>query len=73
MFQIESNVPLPEPKLGIRKAKYPFADMNVGDSFVVSGKLKQTVASSASRYARLHGKRFAVRKVPDGYRVWRIA
>jgi len=64
-IKIESHIPFP--------AKFPFAEMKVGDSFLVPvGTHKNTVAVYATRYARKTGTKFTVRKTPEGYRCWRI-
>ena len=65
MIKIESGIPFP--------AHIPFADMKVGDSFLVpEGISKSTVAVYANRYAKKTGTKFTVRKTPEGYRCWRI-
>lgn len=64
---IEKNVPLPR---GSGRAKYPFAEMAVGDSIVVEAK----GLSAAHHYGRRNGVRFTVRRLGDGtVRVWRTA
>lgn len=64
-IKIEPGIPMP--------AKFPFAEMKVGDSFLVPAKAsKNTVAVYATRHARKTGTKFTVRKTPEGYRCWRI-
>jgi hypothetical protein len=70
-FQIEKGVSLNT----VRASKYPFRDMEVGDSFFVEG---DGAAATLVRYAsvneqRKSGKRFSTRRVEGGYRCWRIA
>lgn len=80
-FQIENNIPMPKRT---RIAKYPFADMAVGDSFLVpvlfeellSKTLRRMVAAKTSAAATLRKQRgdktaFIVSEVPEGVRVWR--
>lgn len=64
---IETNVPMP--------IKYPFENMNVGDSFLVPEHLKRsTITVAAKRYAEKHGWRFSVRLTDDRkLRCWRVA
>lgn len=63
---IDKGVPLPR--------RYPFADMQVGDSFLVpEGVKRSNVSVAAKRYGDRHGAAFTVRKVPEGLRCWRIA
>ena len=65
MIKIESGIPMP--------AKFPFAEMKVGDSFLIpAGVNKGTVAVYANRYAKKTGTKFTTRKTPEGYRCWRI-
>lgn len=63
---IEKNIPLP--------MKYPFAQMDVNDSFAVPASVnRSTVNVSAMRFGRKHGMKFTVRQMPDGtLRCWRI-
>lgn len=62
MITIEKDVPLP--------AKYPFAAMEVGDSFTTNN---HTAVAAASSYGRRNGMKFASRKNGSGYRIWRVA
>lgn len=76
MLDIEKNVPVP-PGAG-RVGRYPWAEMEVGDSFFVQaihGKRAQSTIGTAglSWAARNHpDRKFTVRKVDGGYRCWRI-
>lgn len=81
-YQIEKGHSIPEPHrgpLGPRGSKYPFADMAVGDSFLVTDEKEQNgVASSAQRYGKMHDARFITRRRnmaehgEEGVRVWRV-
>jgi hypothetical protein len=72
-FQIEKNVAPPTSRGG-GKALYPFADMNVGDSFFVPETIKRTnVQNAAYMYACRKNVKFSVRAVEGGLRVWRVA
>lgn len=66
-MKVEKGVPLP--------AKYPFAGMQVGDSFAVPlGIKRQAVSVAAHRYGKAHGMKFTVRLMPDRtFRCWRVA
>ena len=66
-MNIEKNIPIP--------AKFPFAGMQVGDSFAISPNAKRTTMSvAAMRYGRKHGMKFTVRQMPDkSFRCWRVA
>ncbi len=72
---IEKGVPIPSTALKIR---YPLADMNVGDSFLVpddtsgAGPAHLRVRAAVSHFSKRNNKRFIVRKVEGGHRCWRI-
>lgn len=65
-MKVDKNVPLP--------SKWPFKDMQVGDSFAVpEGVGRTTVSIAALRYGRKHGGKFTVRLMPDrSFRCWRV-
>lgn len=75
-YEIEKNIPLPAHG---GKANYPFAKMEIGDSFFerCSGEQRAKVharLSVAATAAKRHGKgTFTTRLVADGVRVFRIA
>lgn len=71
MFKIEKNVPMPNG-LRTRGSRYPFPQMEVGDSFFAQGS-RGTIASAAHTYGKKHGFRFSSRTEGDGVRVWRVA
>lgn len=58
---------------GFRGRKYPFNDMEPGDSFLINGFPVERVKMAAYAYAKKHSHKFAVRKTDEGYRCWRIA
>jgi hypothetical protein len=64
MPPIDKNVPLP--------ARFPFEQMEVGDSFAVPPSVhRTTVGIAALRYGRKHGMKFITRKTLDGtIRCW---
>jgi hypothetical protein len=68
-YKIEKGIPIPPRRCG-RKPRYPFGQMEIGDSVIVeiiSG------ARAATTYGRRHGKKFQSEKQADGkYRVWRV-
>lgn len=80
-FKIEKNIPLPKRT---REPKYPFAQMEVGDSFAVEVAFEElmpkvlrrmtaakTVAAALLRTQRKDKTSFVVAEVPEGVRVWR--
>lgn len=67
-FKVEKGVPLPPPR-----AIYPWSEMEVGDSFFVDDpRMRDLVRRAAAWERRRSGKRFTVRKVRGGLRVWRF-
>ena len=66
---IEKGIPLPEEK---KFDYYPHKDMNVGDSFYVSGVSVKLMCNNNNRYSKLTGMKFTARNEKDGVRVWRI-
>jgi hypothetical protein len=64
---IESNVPYP-------MFKYPFAKLEVGDSFELFPEWSRAaVAVSASRFSKQTNRKFSIRKTNEGaLRCWRI-
>jgi len=67
-IKIDKGVPVPLN----RRTKYPWADMEVGDSFfVVTDKIANF---KRNVYAKnRNGKEFTARAEGDGCRVWRTA
>lgn len=71
-MEVDKGVPLPGGKAG----KYPWQDMSVGDSFLVSEvydrDLQRKVAAAACKAALRLGVKFSVRKHDGALRVWRV-
>ncbi len=85
-YPIDHDVPMPPTRQGRheRRAKYPWANMAVGDSFFVScssgatSLTRDRLANAAVRYGKRHAMTFSVRedfddKANPGVRVWRTA
>lgn len=65
-MKIDKNVPIPAKS---KKGKNDFvADMKVGESFLVADAKQKDNMRFAFRY---RGLNCTVRKVPEGYRIWR--
>lgn len=71
-FEIRSDIPIPEPLRGV--AKYPFDELEVGQSFFVPNASGSKLHSAA---IRCKPKKFTVRRVNEngvwGARMWRVA
>jgi hypothetical protein len=72
MYEIEDGITLPTFHKGV--AKYPFRELEVGQSFFVPDGKKNRIASAASSIAKRigNGTKFTLRSVDGGIRVWRI-
>ncbi len=71
-FKIEDGYAIPaarQPRT--RRAKYPWAELEVGQSFFVEGGLLRSMSSTASHAGRRSGRKFIVRTADGGVRVWR--
>ncbi len=78
LIKIETDIPVPERASNIG-AKYPFADMKVGDSFLVPRingepiQMTRERANKAVTYAKRKGGKYCSRSGEDGTRIWRLA
>lgn len=68
MYQVEKNVPLPS-----RYSRYPFAQMEVGDSFEVPVDSARNAQHAVYQENRRGEKKFTFRKMGDVARCWRTA
>lgn len=67
-FKVEKNIPI----IPILKSKYPFNDMEVGDSFLVKELKKyKVISSSCWHWGKKLKMKFITRATKDGVRVWR--
>jgi hypothetical protein len=66
--ELEKGVPLP-----VARQKYPYKEMEVGDSFFVFAGGIQNVCNQNYRMGKKLGMSFIARKEGDGVRVWRTA
>lgn len=74
-FEIEKNIPITSKRQKARISKYPFEQMEVGDSLFAEGYISgKKLVQAASNYVakRGAGKKFTSRSIDGGYRVWRI-
>lgn len=69
---IEVEKGIPAPVWTSTSRKYPFPDMEVGDSFLCNGSNPTGVRSASWQYGKHHKKKFTVRKTAAGYRCWRL-
>ena len=71
-IMIEKNISLPNGSDGTR-GKYPWSQMQIGDSFLVPGKTSSTMSGCAFYQGTKRSARYACRNVDGGCRVWRVA
>ena len=70
MFKIDSGIQFPD-----LRSKYPFHDMEVGDSILFKDRpAADNARVSAMRYTKAHNPawKFSLRKVENGFRLWRV-
>lgn len=79
-IKIEKGVPMPVRHGGHGNSKYPFATMEVGDSFYIPWgdrdrlKIRSVLSNAISAFQlRNEPKKFSSRKDESGIRVWRTA
>lgn len=76
-YEIEKGVPVPKNAAGysrLGRRKYPFAQMEIGDSFAFSDNTKQNTAGAAVfRENKRSDFKFVTRKVDGVIRCWRVA
>jgi hypothetical protein len=75
MFAIEKAIPLPPaaPRPG-RAYKYPFLQMEVGDSFLAGLADAEKLWTAAWRFQQKHPAwQYRTRKSEEGVRIWRTA
>lgn len=75
MIEIEKNVPLP-PHANTgrgRFAKYPWQEMEIGDSFVYPGATQTARGAVWVANKTRAPKRFVCRKFDGVTRIWRVA
>lgn len=85
LVSVDHNIPLPDPCRGSKLKKYPWRTMGIvsgrpprGDSFLVPcedhewRQIENSLASCARWMKRRYHMEFAMRRVDDGVRVWRL-
>lgn len=69
-IKIEKGIKGPATRMA---GKYPFKDMEIGDSFLVPFESEMTIRTRAYHFGGTNpGFKFTVRKVQNGIRCWRI-
>jgi len=71
-YKIEKGIPV-IAREATQPKKYPWPDMEVGDSFAVGADKIKMVRGALSHYVRNKTVKFVTRREGDHYRVWKIA
>lgn len=82
-MKIEKDIPIPKlhkargknayKDVGGHNRKYPFDEMEIGDSIFVEDQFANGLAGDAAhQYGRKHGVKFTGRSFREGVRIWRI-
>ena len=71
MLEIEKFVPIPDGYS--KKKKYPFAEMEVGDSILFAEHEMKAARSCSHAFGVRHSMKFTTRLVDGGMRIWRIS
>ena len=67
-MEVQKDVPIPEAR-----KRYPYKEMDIGDSFFVDAGGIQNVCNQNYRMGKKLGMSFIARKENGGVRVWRTA
>lgn len=73
MIEIDKGVPFQDGRRSGRKPKYPWAKMEVGDSFGVQGVSANSMRVTARYHKQRTGRDFRVAEAAGQVRVWRVA
>jgi hypothetical protein len=71
MFETEKFVPIPAGY--VKKKKYPFAEMEIGDSIFFAEYAMKSARSCSHAFGVRNGMKFTTRLVDGGMRIWRIS
>jgi hypothetical protein len=64
---IEKEIPLPTPRM-----KYPFEQIDIGDSFEFPIVKRSCISQAAKKASSIFGMKFTIRKITqDKGRIWR--
>ena len=72
MYTIDKH---PSAALLLERPRYPFKEMDIGDSFFLDDfRLAESARISAFNYVKRHDLpwRFSLRKIDNGWRIFRI-
>lgn len=71
---IERGIPIPDIERGRpKRGFYPWADMAIGDSFLIVGSDSAPVSTMKKQASIKYGCEYIQRRTGNGIRVWRVA
>ncbi len=82
MTKVDKNIPIPDTNAKKSKYDFPFAYMDINDSFLIEETKDNVIAIirgslhyALNKFNKQNNSniRITTRTVPDGIRVWRIA
>jgi len=72
-IKIEKGIPVAAHGNGGKLTKYPFAEMEVGDSFLFPRELVDAGSRLFHWNRKFPDRKFVSRHTPEGIRCWRVA
>lgn len=74
VFKIDKNIPIPPKSYSGRVAKYPTAQLEVGESFMIPNSELSSSKHKGGIYnvSAKTGRKFTTRTYPEGVRIWRV-
>jgi hypothetical protein len=69
-YKIDRNIKMPEPPAEGRRTKYPWGQLEVGDSFEIDVPL-QVARTNARQASARYGKQFDAQLYKGRVRIWR--
>lgn len=73
MYKIDKNIPIPSKYSKGIKTKYPWRELEVGDSFFVENRTSTQMINTSKNTSKNSGHKYVCRKEGNGCRVWRVA
>lgn len=67
LIQVDKNIPVPTERS--KRSKYPWRELQVGDSFLIEPQMRSSMAGLAARF----GMKITTANDGGKVRVWRIA
>lgn len=73
MVPVDKGIPIPAmTRGGPRHRMYPWASLEIGDSFFVKGRNGKGFSGMAASKGKTLKRKFVCRNVDGGVRVWRV-